>query len=610
METNLQHEDLLIKLRAKLNEDKIKLWEPPYIQPDNGISQSLQELAKKYSTALSIDLDTILQGLHELQLHSVDRSKANEEYKETGFATLRIKATIPGERPKIMKVQKKLYVMGSDLITAVAEEIGMAQIRLKLIFNGKVIKPTSSLEEQGIKNGVQIMALIMSKTPDEVKKEDEMYLEMKSTREDAALLSKYADEDYMKLEDQSGKAIELPAGERRALLVGLALHERGRAAARRQDYSRALVLLLDADRQLSECSSSILKSVDNYAVLQLDIAWCYLCLQSLSSATDAAARLARAEASLLRIYGEQHQTVAELKGNLATERVLLMRLYLLQGIVAYHQNKRAEARQLLDKAESELNLLRVDETSVCALVELGWSRAQARGGLRAAGGDRDRAHLLLAARRDARRDLRRRASDDRRRAREERKRGLCADGSAVSPQLVRGLQAMGYTRRRATLALRAANNRAAEAVRLIQEQPELLADSEDSSDDTETTSSDVSLVEPDNKLIAELEAMGYESEEAKAALRVTNNSLDEAANLLVASGGHIVDGAANPTDPSTSAATSSKKKPNKHKKSKRKEECEMALERLSSAIRTEEDDHLDTTLIEEEEFLAQYKSLL
>ncbi|XP_059062382.1 NEDD8 ultimate buster 1 [Achroia grisella] len=602
METNLQHEDLLIKLRAKLNEDKVKLWEPPYTESDNGISQSLQELANKYSTTLSINIDTVLQGLHELQLHSVDRSKANEEFKETGFATLRIKATVPGERPKILKVQKKLDVMGSDLIATVAQDIGILEIRIKLIFNGKVIKPSSTLEEQGIKNGVQIMALIMAKTPDEIQKEDNMYLEMKSTKEDAALLSKYAHDDYIKLEDQSGKPVEIPGQSRRALLVGLALHERGRAAARLRDHALALVLLLEADRQLSECSSSILKSVDNYAALQLDIAWCYLCLQSLSSATDAAARLQRAQAALYRIYGERQGT-PELKGTLAAERVLLMRLYLLQGIVAYHQNKRAEARQLLDKAESELNLLRVDESSVCALVELGWSRAQARGALREAAGDRDRAHLLLAARRDARRQLRLRA-------REERKLGLCRDGTPVRQQLVEGLVDMGYSRRLASRALRASNNHAAEAVRLIQEQPEQLADSEDSSEETGPTSSEASLVEPDNKLIAELETMGYDVEQARAALRMTNNDVDQAVDVLVAGGGRVSDVAANTAKPSTSAATSSKKKEKTHRKNKRKEECELALKRLSSAIRTEEDDHLDTSLAEEEEFLAQYKSLL
>lgn len=48
----------------------------------------------------------------------------------------------------------------------------------------------------------------------------------------------------------------------------------------------------------------------------------------------------------------------------ANERVLFMRLYLLQGIVAYHQNNRAEAKRLLDKAEEEINALRVNNKTV------------------------------------------------------------------------------------------------------------------------------------------------------------------------------------------------------------------------------------------------------
>lgn len=36
-----------------------------------------------------------------------------------------------------------------------------------------------------------------------------------------------------------------------------------------------------------------------------------------------------------------------------------MRLSLLQGIVAYHQNKRDEARRFLQSAEDDLNALRV-----------------------------------------------------------------------------------------------------------------------------------------------------------------------------------------------------------------------------------------------------------
>uniref|UniRef100_A0A2A4JNJ2 NEDD8 ultimate buster 1 n=1 Tax=Heliothis virescens TaxID=7102 RepID=A0A2A4JNJ2_HELVI len=610
MENNLQHEDLLIKLRAKLNEEKVKLWETPYITQENGITQNFKDLAEKYAKDLSLENDVVHQALRELQLHSLERSKDNAEYKETGFAAFRIKATIPGEKPRMIKLQKKLDVLGTELIAAIATEIGVAENRVKLIFNGKVIKPTPSLEEQGLKNGATLMALVMAETPEEVKKEDTMYMEMKTVRDDATLLSEYVDEladddEYMKLEDQSGKTVELPAAERRSLLVGLALHERGRAAAKQHDYPLALVLLLEADRQLSECRSSILKSVDNWAVLQLDISWSYLCLRSLPHAADAAQRLASAEAAFKDTYGEDHQRLIALKGSAANERVLLMRLYLLQGIVAYHQNKRADARDKLARAEQELNALRVDEDSVLTLMELGWSRAAARSGLRAAAGDRERAHHYLADRR-AQRD---RAREAHRLDRQRRALGVCADGSAVNAALVDGLVGMGYARRLAALALRNSNNHVAEAVRLIQEQPEMLADSDLSSDEVSTPSSEDSLVEPDNKLVAELEAMGYDTEEAKTALRMSRNHISGAVDRLVAGGGKVVQ-SDDPDNPSTSSGAVTKRKAKKHRRDKRRKERELALRRLNAAIRSEEDDYLDTSLTEEEEFLAQYKSLL
>ncbi|KAJ0172470.1 hypothetical protein K1T71_011609 [Dendrolimus kikuchii] len=603
MNTDLQHEDLLIKLRARLNEQKIKLWEPPYLQPENSISQSLQNLAETYSTELSINKETLLEALHELQLHSLDRSKANAEFKETGFATFRVKATVPGEKPRVLKVQKKLDVMGSQLMATIAGQLGVVESRLKLIVNGKVIKPTLSLEEQGVKNGAQIMALVMAETPEEVKKKDTMYMEMKATRDDATLLSEHVDdldydEEYMKLEDQSGKPVDLPRAEKRALLVGLALHERGKAAARQKDYPLALVLLLEADRQLSECSSSILETVDNWAVLQLDISWCYLCLQNLSSASDVAARLAKAGEALKQTYGEDRQKVTALNDIEANERVLFMRLYLLQGIVAYHQNKRGEAKKLLEKAEQELNVLRVDENAVTALVELGWSKTQARSGLRATAGDVNRAHHYLEEKK-AEREMHRAQ-------RENRLLGLCVDGTPVNPQLVEGLIGMGYTRNVAIAALRNSNNHVADAVRIIQEQPELISDS-DLSSSSGTPSSEDDLVVADDNLITELENMGYNIDEAKTALVLARNRITGALDMLVVGGEHMdVD---DPDNPSTSSGVANKEKQKKHKDKKRKEK-ELALNRLSSAIKADEDEYMDTSLVEEEEFLAQYKSLL
>ncbi len=42
----------------------------------------------------------------------------------------------------------------------------------------------------------------------------------------------------------------------------------------------ALVLLLEAEAEFSHCRSELVERIDNTAILSLDIAWCYLMLQS------------------------------------------------------------------------------------------------------------------------------------------------------------------------------------------------------------------------------------------------------------------------------------------------------------------------------------------
>nr|XP_026499758.1 uncharacterized protein LOC113403433 [Vanessa tameamea] len=165
---------------------------------------------------------------------------------------------------------------------------------------------------------------------------------------------------------------------------------------------------------------------------------------------------------------------------------------------------------------------------------------------------------------------------------------------------------MGYGRALAARALRRADGDVADAVRLIQDAPHLLRDSDVSDpEDLDTPSSDDSLVEPDNKLVAELEAMGYPPEEARTALRLSHNHINKAVDLLVAGCSSICDTA----NPSTSDGAA-RRKLKKEAKEKRKKERELALRRLKSAIRADEDDYLSASLAEEEQFLTQYKSLI
>lgn len=92
-------------------------------------SLHFQDLSAKYASALNLHENLVLQGLHELQLHSIERSKANEEFKETGCATLRVRATIPGEKPKVLKVVKPLKISGEELVTSISELLSASSNR-------------------------------------------------------------------------------------------------------------------------------------------------------------------------------------------------------------------------------------------------------------------------------------------------------------------------------------------------------------------------------------------------------------------------------------------------------------------------------------------------
>jgi len=53
------------------------------------------------------------------------------------------------------------------------------------------------------------------------------------------------------------------------------------------------------------------------------------------------------------------------------EKALIMRLHLMQAVLYFHQNRKQEAGQMLQRAEIELNGLRVNEGCLEALIEMG-----------------------------------------------------------------------------------------------------------------------------------------------------------------------------------------------------------------------------------------------
>lgn len=86
-------------------------------------------------------------------------------------------------------------------------------------------------------------------------------------------------------------------------------------------------LTLSSQSVCSQCGSELLSSVDNYAVLQLDVVWCYQALEALGCLQDGRARLQRAEEAFHRCYGEMRQRLLRIQ-------------VLLEALAHGHLNKR------------------------------------------------------------------------------------------------------------------------------------------------------------------------------------------------------------------------------------------------------------------------------
>lgn len=254
------------------------------------------------------------------------------------------------------------------------------------------------------------------------------------------------------MENQSGETVYVPENEKRALILALLLHEKGKVQLKAENFNEALIFFLEADREIGSCNSSLVQTIDNYAILNLDIVWCYLCLKSIMQLPDAERRLQICEQSFKKSYGENFSRLAELKGNTENEKTLIMRLHLLQGVLYFHQNRRSEANNLLTIAERELNSLKVDENQVKMLIEMGYTRSESITGLRASFNSIDGAVSFIL-------DRRQKLKESRAAGKKERKLKQCLKDLGLNEndfnlRTLNMLSEMGFQKEMCALALK------------------------------------------------------------------------------------------------------------------------------------------------------------
>ena len=219
--------------------------------------------------------------------------------------------------------------------------------------------------------------------------------------------------------DQSGNLVPMHQVDTVSFLTALGLHRIGRSklekhlhmsdtdngAVEKDNVASALVFLLEADSEWnkSQALESWKDKVDNYGLLQLDISWCYLLLESLEDLGDAVSRLDIAERVLKKQVHANFITLAltqaEMNNPIPPLCAVFVRLFLLQGVAKKMMNCNASAKERLGWANILCNKLQSSCTpeSIESICSAYWvSKPTAISALRRANGDADAAGGLIA----------------------------------------------------------------------------------------------------------------------------------------------------------------------------------------------------------------------
>ncbi|XP_018544075.1 NEDD8 ultimate buster 1 isoform X2 [Lates calcarifer] len=586
------------KLKKLLKQEKIQLWNPPYTDEDNQPGQPhIQELAERYAPQLGLSVTEVGGALESIRAQTVKRGKGNKTYRETNVATLELllprdSRKVDAQDPKSKKsfLETRLDVSVQEVVDRIGDEYGLRYI--KLILNGKTLSVDQRLDEQGVKNHSKVMVLKVSdaelkqQMSEEEQKKKEQNESLQRTQKGFQILSERdGSEDpdttpFLEIADQKGNPLKIPHQERKALILAMGFHEKGRSLMKRKQYDNALCHLLQADQQFSKCDSALLSSVDNYAVLQLDIVWCYRALEALSCLDDGRSRLQRAEDCFLQCYGEQQQRLLMIKGNTGREEVLFLRLYLLQSLLSFLEGNDSQARQQLSKVESLYSRLCLDSEKMAQLMTLGFTEREARLGLRACQGDLQEAAFHISSRRQEREELKQRERQKRRRRMED----------------ITVLTELGFSRRDAARALHRADGDVNRACQILQ----------DSSQAAQATNNNTEGGWSPEK-VEQLLYLGFEREASEEALRLTGGDVQSATQLLLDNQGVL-----SPPSTSTSTPTSSSTSPSSEEPttSSNSTEDEELVSEVLEDISHHEEDYLDLTLEEESELIDTIKTYL
>ncbi|CAN1263225.1 NEDD8 ultimate buster 1 [Linum perenne] len=355
----------------------------------------------------------------------------------------------------------------------VAKRSNVSPGSINLICAGRILKDgdgSEKLSQLGVKNNSKVLASRVAvdegkSLKDELIAEEDRNRRLTRVKAAVSALSKRHAEGAMPLEDfnieiedQLGNRLHLSEADQQALMMGLMLHTNGKGLIRKEMFRDALEVLTMAEESFSLCNQKIVERVDNIAMLQMDMVWCYFMLKDIACLSVAGARLEKAREGFERAHGKDASRLKLLQVGNSSGLALYLRLELLEAVVAYHSGQFEKSRTYLMSAQTKFKQLQISDEALSVVMGMGFKESEAKRALRINNQDVERAVEFLVDEK-ARKALKR--EEDIRREieiKEQKRYGVTPLKKAVDIELLKTLVSIGFERELAAEALRRNEN--------------------------------------------------------------------------------------------------------------------------------------------------------
>ncbi|GAV82076.1 UBA domain-containing protein [Cephalotus follicularis] len=357
----------------------------------------------------------------------------------------------------------------------VAKRSSLAPNSINLICAGKLLKDgngTEKLTQLGVKNNAKILASRVcvdegKSLKDELMAEEERSRRLTRLKAAAEAVAKrnvdgsLPFEDFnVELENQNGDTVRAIGSEtdKRALMMGLILHENAKLLIKRKMFGDALEVLTMGEEAFSLCDPKVIELIDNVPILQIDMVWCYFMLRDISWLSVAGVRLEKAREGLERSHGKDFSRVRFLQIARSPELALHLRLELLEGVVAFHSGQFDNCRKVLTSAKAKLSQLQVSDEALSLVMSIGFPERNAKRALRMSNQDVESAIDLLVKEKEFKAKKEEENIRRRNEIKEQKRYGLTALKKAVDLERLNELVSIGFEKDLAAEALRRNEN--------------------------------------------------------------------------------------------------------------------------------------------------------